>query len=553
MMSLLTAVETPTIVVIGKESVGKSQLVSSLTGHAAGSGNFRGTTVECEEYHTPQAIWIDTPGILRQSDTETTRLALQELEVHETVLLVVQATHLDDDLRDMLPLVEGRHVALVVTFWDKVNTGEAAVVAINRLATELGVDVLTVDARRLTVEDRERIRDTASASRVLKSNSKYSPVGWRIEPRASVFERPVYGPLMALALLLLPSAAAVYFANAFAAMVDPLVAAARLPMIAWLDHILPAGNLLRDILTGDYGLLTMGPMLFVWAVPTILLYAFLLAAYKASGLVERINSSLHPLLRPFGLSGRDMVRVIMGFGCNVPAVLSTRACSSCSRGTAISAIAFGAACSYQFPATLAVFAAVGKPWLAVPFLLYLCLTTLVYLRLTAPAAARSPLNILMIEHRTFLEWPRLSALWREARGTLSHFFLKALPVFLTISVSASILGWLGILSLTAQWLGPVVSVFHLPAEAALPIVVASIRKDGILLFVQNGGLVAPMTSAQILTSVYLAGVLLPCLVTALTIAREKSLTFAGGLLLRQALAAVSFSLVLAWGGWWLGT
>jgi Fe2+ transport system protein B len=66
-----------------------------------------------------------------------------------------------------------------------------------------------------------------------------------------------------------------------------------------------------------------------------------LGAYKASGLVERITITLDPLLRPFGLSGRDLVRVIMGFGCNVPAVISTRACSSCSRGTCISAIAFG--------------------------------------------------------------------------------------------------------------------------------------------------------------------------------------------------------------------
>ncbi len=72
----------------------------------------------------------------------------------------------------------------------------------------------------------------------------------------------------------------------------------------------------------------------------------------------------------------------MGFGCNVPAVISTGACSSCSRGTAISAIAFGAACSYQLPATLAVLAAASKTFglnlflLPFLFLSYLLLTTL---------------------------------------------------------------------------------------------------------------------------------------------------------------------------------
>jgi hypothetical protein len=53
---------------------------------------------------------------------------------------------------------------------------------------------------------------------------------------------------------------------------------------------------------------------------------------------------------------------------------------------------------------------------------------------------------------------------------------------------------------------------------------------------------------QILTGAYLAGVLLPCLVTALTIAREQSVRFAVGLMARQAMAAIVFSMLLAWGG-----
>jgi ferrous iron transport protein B len=48
--------------------------------------------------------------------------------------------------------------------------------------------------------------------------------------------------------------------------------------------------------------------------------------------------------------------------------------------------------------------------------------------------------------------------------------------------------------------------------------------------------------------VYLAGVLLPCLVTALTIGREMSWRFAGRLVARQALAAAVFAALLAWGG-----
>ncbi|MGD1921813.1 MAG: ferrous iron transporter B, partial [Pleurocapsa sp.] len=90
-------------------------------------------------------------------------------------------------------------------------------------------------------------------------------------------------------------------------------------------------------------------------------------------------------------------------------------------------------------------------------------------------------------------------------------------------------------------------LFNLPPEASLPIVLASIRKDGLLLFAEPETL-AMLTPLQVLTGVYLAGVLLPCFVTLLTIMREQSPRFALLLLGRQAIAGVIFSLLLAWGG-----
>ena len=87
----------------------------------------------------------------------------------------------------------------------------------------------------------------------------------------------------------------------------------------------------------------------------------------------------------------------------------------------------------------------------------------------------------------------------------------------------------------------------LPPETSLPIVLASIRKDGLLLFAEPETL-AMLTPLQILTGVYLAGVLLPCLVTLLTIMQEKSSRFALLLLGKQAIAGVVFSWLLAWGG-----
>lgn len=108
---------------------------------------------------------------------------------------------------------------------------------------------------------------------------------------------------------------------------------------------------------------------------------------------------------------------------------------------------------------------------------------------------------------------------------------------------------LSLLTAAASIIHPLMQIFRLPPEAALPMILASIRKDGLLLFAEPETL-SVLTPLQILTGVYLAGVLLPCLVTALTIAREQSLQFALALMGRQAIAATCFSLILAWGGYW---
>ena len=536
-----------TIVLIGKESTGKSALAAALTGQCPTSTNIQGSTIACDHYQAGDHLLIDTPGILFRSDTATTRAALTQLQAHDTILLVVKATHVDDDLADLIPLVAGKQGMVVVTFWDKVLASEFTQQVVDRWQHPAQVRFIPVDARRLSPDQRQEILAALQTPTYFPQQWRPIPVGWHIEPPPTWLEHPRWGWGLAILLLLLPAVIAVGVANGVAGVLEPLVQAGLAPLITALSQ---TPSLLREILIGRYGLVTMGPLLFVWAVPTVILYALFLGAYKASGLVERITVALHPLLRPFGLSGRDLVRVIMGFGCNVPAVISTRACSSCSQPTCVSAIAFGSACSYQFGATLGVFSAANLPGLVVPYLGYLTLTTLIYTRLIAPKAARSDHNTLMIERRTFLETPRWSAIWRETQGTLTQFFTNAIPIFLVITVIASVLDWLDLITLLAGWISPLMELFGLPPEAAVSVILASIRKDGVLLFAEPDTL-AVLTPLQILTGVYLAGVLLPCLVTALTIAREQSARFAVGLMARQAIAAISFSMLLAWGGNWL--
>ena len=78
--------------VIGKEGVGKSQLISSLTGKDTESSNLKGSTVSRESYNNGRFTFIDTPGIVFDSDSETTRSQsrLCEITIPYCLLLAPQ-------------------------------------------------------------------------------------------------------------------------------------------------------------------------------------------------------------------------------------------------------------------------------------------------------------------------------------------------------------------------------------------------------------------------------------------------------------------------------
>lgn len=63
-------------------------------------------------------------------------------------------------------------------------------------------------------------------------------------------------------------------------------------------------------------------------LPTIITLFFLLSVLEDSGYMARIAFVMDKLLRKIGLSGRSFVPLLIGFGCSVPAIMSTRTLSS---------------------------------------------------------------------------------------------------------------------------------------------------------------------------------------------------------------------------------
>lgn len=88
----------------------------------------------------------------------------------------------------------------------------------------------------------------------------------------------------------------------------------------WLISAGAAPWLQELIVSGIIG--GMGSMLVF--VPQIMLLFFFLAILEDSGYMARAAFIMDRLLRKLGLSGKSFIPMLLGFGCNVPAVMSAR-------------------------------------------------------------------------------------------------------------------------------------------------------------------------------------------------------------------------------------
>ncbi len=91
-------------------------------------------------------------------------------------------------------------------------------------------------------------------------------------------------------------------------------------MSAGLNQLLPAGivrDLLVDGVIGGVG----GVIVFL---PNILILFFFISLMEDTGYMARTAFIMDKVMHLFGLHGKSFIPLIMGFGCNVPAIMATR-------------------------------------------------------------------------------------------------------------------------------------------------------------------------------------------------------------------------------------
>ena len=84
--------------------------------------------------------------------------------------------------------------------------------------------------------------------------------------------------------------------------------------------LMPAG-MLNDLITG--GIISGAGSVLVF-LPNILILFFFISLLEESGYMARAAFIVDNIMHRFGLHGRSFIPLVMGFGCNVPAILATR-------------------------------------------------------------------------------------------------------------------------------------------------------------------------------------------------------------------------------------
>ena len=86
------------------------------------------------------------------------------------------------------------------------------------------------------------------------------------------------------------------------------------------DYLLPAGSFKDLIVNGIIG----GIGSVIVFLPNILILFFFISFMEDSGYMARAAFIMDKLMHKIGLHGRSFIPLLMGFGCNVPAIMATR-------------------------------------------------------------------------------------------------------------------------------------------------------------------------------------------------------------------------------------
>lgn len=555
------------VALVGMPNTGKSTLFNRLTGAHARVANWPGVTVDLLGAKVllggDMVEVVDLPGVYDLRAYTDDEAVVERFLTHNTVDLVVavvNAVQLDRQLHLVAQLSALRRPMLVVLNMADEAASLGIRIDTQRLCTALGVPVVLLSAKRgqgmellpraltqalqkppdrtSTVLDESAIDAAVHESVFIPAQASHALT----EKLDRVLLHPVFGLPLFFAVML------VLFQFVFAVgkpLQDALAGAFEVgrtgmfePALAFLPAY--ARGLLLEGVYG--GLATVASF-----VPVILLFFLVMAVVEDTGYLTRAAFLMDALMTRLGLDGRSFVMVLMGFGCNVPALMGTRVMRTRSLRLLTMLVIPFSLCSARLQVFVFFIAAFFSARTAPYALFGLYLLSIVAVMLTAALFGRRyvnresfvlempPYRLPTARHMLLRGWQELRHFLRRASrfivaGVVLVWLLTHFPVDVP---PGSVHTWAGQIG---QWLSPVLSPVGIDPQLTIALIFGFVAKEIVIgslavIYASEGAaltdaLTLSLTWAQAASFMIFTLLYTPCLSALATIRQEsKSLRF----------------------------
>ncbi len=577
------------IAIVGMPNTGKSTFFNRLTGSSSRVGNWPGVTVELLGAHTilgGEAVEVvDLPGIYDLhgfSDDEQVVRSFLENNAVDQVVMILNGAQLDHQLPLALQIHKlGMQPVLLVNMIDEAEQLGIRIDA-EALSASLDCPVVLISARNgtgMTTAIDTLVNNMQSATPVRPSELKAylhaddeivslaeSLVSQHVASPSQLvrkmterIDRVLLHPVLGLPLFFLAMFLVFQTVYTLGAPLQDAVAWLLELFRAWaldpLENVLPA-SLFGFLVNGLYdGVGTVASF-----VPVIILFFFLMAIVEDSGYLARAAYLTDALMARLGLDGRGFVMILMGFGCNVPALMGTRVMRSRSlRLLSMLVIPFSL-CSARLQVFVFITTALFTPEQAPYILFFMYLASFASAFITALVfgsrlKSDEPFVLELPPYRKPVLFQVLMRGWHE----ISHFLRRAstfiitgvvLVWWLTHYPEGSTPGGAGTYaSMMGDWLKPVLDPIGISSMMSVVLLVGFVAKEivigaivamtGLEGAALNAYMTMQMDSIQAISFMLFILLYTPCLSTLATqLGESRSWRFAG--------VSLAWSLGLAW-------
>lgn len=545
------------IFLIGNPNVGKSVVFSRLTGVRVVTSNYPGTTVEITSGYLKigeeKVEVVDLPGTYSLEPTsKAEEVAVRLLEAsprdEAIVINVIDSTNLERNLYLTLQLIEWGYPVIICLNMCDDTRHRGISINVEKLEELLGVPVIPTCAVtgmgiKLLIE---RIREGKFITRnKVTHQERWLEIGKIIESvqrlthrhhtlreeleDASV--RPLTGILMAIGVIFVSFKIVRFIGESLIdKIMDPVFYNSYLPVLDKLSFSLGQRGLIHHLLIGELingridfkqslGLLTTAPYIeFAMVLPYLFSFYLILGILEDMGFLPRLAMLLDNLLHRLGLHGFAIIPVLLGFGCNVPGILSTRILESKrERFIASTLISIGVPC---VPLQAMIFGLLGElsgfyvtGVYLVLFAIWLILGTILNLILKG----YSPEFLVEIPPYRL---PPISILSQKLILRIKGFLMEALPVVFLGILLINLLLYFRLFDFFTGIFSPVMrGLFGLPKEAAVALAIGFFRKDVAL------GMLMPLAlnAKQLFIAAVLLAISFPCIATFAVLFKELGL------------------------------